>query len=174
MVRVVRPTVYSRLVGALVYLLGSALLFACGIKGSSPIQQVGFSGCGFVFLSVSSRLALFGGVRVNREAKFVTVPRLLWGKRKIPFCNIVGIGTSVTVFLIGEWGNGATVVTLSVKRDSSDKLREVKCYSLCGYALSSAVNARLLELRDAIGEWNRISRVDWFAGSPITDTHDDE
>lgn len=172
----VGSTIYARFIGGPFYLVAAVLLFACIIEDSSILQEVGFIGGGLVFLVLGVRLIFFGRVRVNREAQTLEVPRLLWGKRKVLLRDIVGVGISSTVLVIGEWGDGATVVTLAVREDGSGKVKSIKCYSLCGYGYSSAVNRKFLELRDSIGNWNGISRVDWFAGSPITgtDTGSDE
>ncbi|WP_027587378.1 hypothetical protein [Acidipropionibacterium thoenii] len=169
MIRTIRPTAYSKLVGAMFDLTIAALLFGCFADADSAPQQAAFIAGSLLFLLAGLKLAFNGRVQVDRETRTVKVTRRLWGHQIIRFSDIVGIGLCDSTFVIGRWGEGALAVTLAVKGQDSGKLRAIKCYGLCSFTATDAIHVRMLELRDAIGEWEHTPRLDWFAGSPITE-----
>lgn len=164
---------YSKLVAATFEIIVAGGLFGCYTETHSILKQLAFLAGSALFLLTGTRLAFFGRVRVDREARIVYVPRRLWGRRAIPFDEIVGVGTTDTALLIGRWADGARVVCLTLDREDVKNFICIKCYSLCTLQFSRTVFRRATALRGTIGEPDHVQWGDWFAGIPVIENPDE-
>lgn len=106
-------------------------------------------------------------MRVDREARNVSVPRRLWGRRAVPFDEIIGVGTTDTALVIGRWSDGERVACLTVDKEDAKKYICIKCYSICSYRFPRGKFRKSYELCKVIDEPDHVKWVNRWADLPV-------